>query len=154
LINLLFVCTGNTCRSPLAETIARNLGIDAESAGAGVDGIEFEELDPLKDNAEATQKVATVLKEKNIPFQKNREPRFVGDMDVSRFTHIICMTGKNAARFNELHPQHDCSVIVLGVPDPFKQDISVYRKCRDSLKTQIQNFIKQQCLIPKLVIKP
>ena len=30
---ILFICTGNTCRSPLAAAIARSHGLDAQSAG-------------------------------------------------------------------------------------------------------------------------
>ena len=32
-MKFLFVCTGNTCRSPFAEAVARHQGQDAESAG-------------------------------------------------------------------------------------------------------------------------
>ena len=32
-MKFLFVCTGNTCRSPFAEAVARHAGQDAESAG-------------------------------------------------------------------------------------------------------------------------
>jgi protein-tyrosine-phosphatase len=32
-VRVLFVCTGNICRSPFAEAVARSEGFDAESAG-------------------------------------------------------------------------------------------------------------------------
>ena len=32
-MKVLFVCTGNTCRSPYAEAVARSLGLEARSAG-------------------------------------------------------------------------------------------------------------------------
>jgi protein-tyrosine-phosphatase len=46
-VNVLFVCTGNTCRSPLAEAIARSVAaqgeVDVSSAGwAAADGGEAE----------------------------------------------------------------------------------------------------------------
>ena len=34
---ILFVCTGNTCRSPLAAALARAYGVDAQSAGLSAD---------------------------------------------------------------------------------------------------------------------
>ena len=34
---ILFVCTGNTCRSPLAAALARAHGVDAQSAGLDAD---------------------------------------------------------------------------------------------------------------------
>ena len=30
---ILFICTGNTCRSPIAAAIAKSFGLDAQSAG-------------------------------------------------------------------------------------------------------------------------
>ena len=32
-MKLLFVCVGNTCRSQMAESLAKNMGFEAQSAG-------------------------------------------------------------------------------------------------------------------------
>ena len=32
-MRLLFVCVGNTCRSQMAEALAKNMGLHAQSAG-------------------------------------------------------------------------------------------------------------------------
>ena len=32
-MKLLFVCVGNTCRSQMAEAVAKNMGFKAQSAG-------------------------------------------------------------------------------------------------------------------------
>ncbi len=40
-MRILFVCTGNICRSPMAEAVARSLtGSDVEVASAGIHGLE------------------------------------------------------------------------------------------------------------------
>jgi protein-tyrosine-phosphatase len=59
---ILFVCTGNTCRSPLAEGLFRDMagkaGIDAEVRSAGVAAFDGDRI---------SQHSATILRERGLP---------------------------------------------------------------------------------------
>jgi protein-tyrosine phosphatase len=50
-VKVLFVCGGNTCRSPFAAGYARTLGLDAESAGLYVN-----EAEPFPEGVEAASR--------------------------------------------------------------------------------------------------
>mgnify|MGYP000896340157 FL=1 len=46
-VKVLFVCTGNTCRSPSAEALARAAGLDGvEFASAGTHAVDGESINP------------------------------------------------------------------------------------------------------------
>ncbi|KIL37993.1 protein tyrosine phosphatase [Gordoniibacillus kamchatkensis] len=59
---ILFVCTGNTCRSPMAEGLfrdmARKAGIDAEARSAGVAAFDGDRI---------SQHSATILRARGLP---------------------------------------------------------------------------------------
>ena len=76
-MRILFVCVGNSCRSQMAEGIAKSLGYEAESAGTHP--------------AEAVSKHAiTVLQNRGIDTM-NLKPKSLDKFNIDKFDKVISM---------------------------------------------------------------
>ena len=76
-MRLLFVCVGNTCRSQMAEAVAKRMGFEAESAGTNP-GLEV-----ARDAIGVTEDIGVDM--------SGQYPKSVDDVDPSRFDRIISM---------------------------------------------------------------
>lgn len=92
--DILFICHGNICRSPMAEYIFKELcrkrgitDIHAESAAVSSEEIGNDIYPPAK----------AKLREKGIPFEK-RSARQVFPGEYDSFDLFICMDGYNVRR--------------------------------------------------------
>lgn len=139
--NILYVCTGNTCRSPMAQGIMEKisydnmLGITAESAG-----IQAAKGQPVSDNA------VEVCREIGVDISRYRT-KPVRELTLSDYDIIFVMT-----------PFHKHALIALGanpykvwllgaetggISDPFGGDLDTYRRCRDEIYDAIQSSLKE-----------
>ena len=124
----LFICTGNTCRSPMAEGIFRHaaqkkgLPIEVQSAGMG------------EDNQSAADNAILAMKEIGIDISMHRSRHLTPAM-VRWADFILCMTRSHKDILVTMLgvPEEKVSVLGNGVPDPYGGDIDIYRQTRDAL---------------------
>jgi arsenate reductase (thioredoxin) len=122
---VLFVCIGNSCRSPMAEALARHLAPDAIAASsAGVTPLGY-----------VSPSTRTVLEEIGISIA-SQESKPLREKDVASADLLINMTGGPV--FHGSTPVEDWQV-----PDPFGRDLAVYRRTRDELERRVTELAKR-----------
>ncbi len=128
-INLLFLCTGNSCRSQMAEGWVKKLKGDLINAASA--GIETHGLNP---NA------VTVMAESGVDIS-NQTSQLLSEFDQRAFDYVITVCD----HAHETCPwvPNICKIIHVGFEDPprlaqkFKtkeEKLNCYRKVRDEIK--------------------
>ena len=98
-MRIIFVCTGNTCRSPMAQAIfdkkAKERGIDVLSESAGVSAFTGDR---------ASEKTISVMKERGIELSEHRSRRFSEYM-ADEYDYFVCMTDEQKVAIRTYYPQ-------------------------------------------------
>ena len=118
-MRLLFVCVGNSCRSQMAEGIAKSLGFEASSAGTH----------PAK---KVSENAIKILKSKGIKTDE-LYPKLIDDIDWESFDLIISMgCGVN------------CPMIRIdqdwNLDDPVGKSLEVFEKCAEKIEENIKKL--------------
>ncbi len=130
-MKVIFVCTGNTCRSPMAEGYLKSKligGLEVYSRGFCLDGI------PVSENS------VTACKHLGIDISSHRSKALVrSDLDADMF---ICMSNQHKNGLLSIGIAEDkITVLGGGIPDPYEQDTQVYRNCREQIFKEIDLLI-------------
>ena len=135
---VLFVCTGNTCRSPMAAALlahtARQKGRHGSlvAASAGLFAA---------DGALISQNAATVLAEAGVPSMlfEGHAARTVTDEMMANADVVIGITGRHAMELMLRFPLHAAKIeaLPIDIADPFGGDTDEYRACLSMLSYAI-----------------
>jgi protein-tyrosine-phosphatase len=122
---VLFVCIGNSCRSPMAEALARHLAPDAIAASSA--GVA-----PLGYICPSTR---AVLAEIGIS-SAGQESKPLSEKDIAAADLLINMTGRPVSHART-------PVENWHVADPFGRDLAAYRIARDEITRLVTELAKR-----------
>ena len=134
---LLFVCTGNTCRSPMAEIIFNHMyrETDWNASSAGTNAIDGAAM-----SSNARLMVIGQTKDLN-PY--NHRSRCLSRQLIEKADKIVCLGKNHYNQIIESFPEYYNKIRQLnkhGISDPYGGDIDTYQECCNEIEDAIEEL--------------
>lgn len=149
-MNILFVCTGNTCRSAMAEGYAKKIikekKLDIKVSSSGIFAMSGEH---------ASYNSISIMKEYNVDILLHKAST-IQDQNLNNFDYIFCATEnhknyllnnyenlENKVFTMKEFAEKDNNQTDLDIKDPWGHDMNSYRVCAAEISICIDKIIEK-----------
>lgn len=143
---VIFVCTGNTCRSPMAEGLAKQIWPRAQIMSRGLS---------VYHGDKANDKSVACMKNYGIDLSTHK-PKSFNPKEVDSETVVLTMTAQHKSYIEAVAPQLKGQVhTILGyagligdVVDPYGGSLAIYETCADLIKETLEIIKNNELDVP------
>lgn len=139
---VLLICTGNTCRSPMAMTLVRKaLGPDAANYVVESAGVSAHD-EPASEHAQ------TVMQERGLDLSQHRSRRLTREM-LDDADIVFTLSQSHYAAAKRLSPEANIHMLrEEGISDPFGGNVEKYRRSADDIEKAVQDRLQMIREVP------
>ncbi len=151
-LSIAFCCTGNTCRSPMAEGLAQRLIADrlgVEGDGLGRFGFSLGSMGAYASSGSpASGHALEVLAAEGLDLSGHRSSPATAAV-VSAADRVYCMTRSHVEALRlTVPPGQDGSIALLApdgldIPDPIGGSLEDYRRCADRIRRCLEQRLEE-----------
>lgn len=127
--SVLFVCCGNTCRSVMAEYLARHQYADR---------IQAESVGIRPGSLADTENAVYTLSQFKIDASQHR-PRHINTVDPREFDVVVAID-KDIAGFIESGLDKS-KLVIWNINDPYGNDLEEYRQCATAIAKNLRQLV-------------
>ena len=141
-MNILFLCTGNTCRSPMAAGLFAMRRADMVISSAGI---------AAWPGSPATANAIAAAGELGADLAGHRSMQATPEL-LEQADFVVCMAAGHARQIADFVPEEKIRVLGGGIADPYGGDLETYRACvrqiDEALSSLLPDFLCEASVIP------